>query len=135
MRCNQANIIQLNCKWKMLKNAQKCSKFLLTESRLMLLSVLKSSLYHTNHVAITVYGVQENTNASTWMQDIFKAWKNVCIFYQNQKAAEMKGSAPRHRHFKGKSLTFIALFLTIGSVLFAVVELVGLRRAWPSSDV
>ena len=96
----------------------------------MLLSVLKSSLYHTNHVAITVYGVQENTNASTWMQDIFKAWKNVCIFYQ--KTAEMKESAPTPI---SKENTFIALFLTIGSVLFAVVELVGLRRACPSSDV
>ena len=37
------------------------------------LSVYKSPLYHTNHVAITVYGVQEKTNASTWMQDIFSA--------------------------------------------------------------
>ena len=60
----------------------------------------------------------------------FQGLKNVCIFYQ--KTAEMKESAPTPI---SKENTFIALFLTIGSVLFAVVELVGLRRACPSSDV
>ena len=49
-----------------------------------------------------------------------------------KKAGEMKESAATPI---SKENTFIALFLTIGSVLFAVVELVGLRRACPSSDV